>query len=393
MQQIQQNIKAMKTKRITWGAILLFGASTLCQGQGITFVVDENLPAPEKVIKMYEEKDIAYTIINKNGIPREQHHVVKTSFEGERMGYMGEDNFFKCMVQAYADHRPVVLSPDVVWIIISQGFARYVNAHSEEMRDKLVFHQGKKDIIVLSKTDILSPGADWEALLNGFSASIAQNTQGEVADLMTSTFTTTGMTERIASQITLMEAVKTYFGYYDIVTGCGIPYITLQGTPDDWRKVRAKARGLVKYGMADWFQALDPILAEFVNASEGKPDQDFWQGIVKKRRVKKLKLYKNCGSTISGTTKLDGWFLKFFPDEKGNTSEEVYFNTNMPTEMVRVPFTHQYPNAIGTDVVFEVPMELWAGIVGVAEDPKTSALTPKIGWLARMAVEKKEKEK
>ncbi len=104
----------MKTKRITWGAILLFGVSTLCQGQGITFVVDENLPAPEKVIKMYEEKDIAYTIISKNGIPREQHHVVKTSFEGERMGYMGEDNFFKCMVQAYADHRPVVLSPDVV---------------------------------------------------------------------------------------------------------------------------------------------------------------------------------------------------------------------------------------------------------------------------------------
>ena len=111
------------------------------------FVVDKDLPAPKTIIPAYDDQWVAKKIIGTAGISDELQHVVKTSFEGQRMGYMGKDNFFKCFVQAYADHRPLVLSPDVVWLIISQGFSRYVNAHTEEMRGLLVFHEGKKDLI------------------------------------------------------------------------------------------------------------------------------------------------------------------------------------------------------------------------------------------------------
>ena len=402
----------MKTKRILLCSILCLTFSTICYGQqersikkkqmteapilrhsqeGITFVVDEKLPAPQKELKMYEEKDIAFTILNKIHMPKQLHHVVKTSFEGERMGYMNEDNLYKCMLQAYADHRPLVLSPDMVWLIIAQGFSRYVNAHPEELRDKLVYHEGKMDIIVISETDILSPNADWETLLNQFSESISQNTKGEIADMITANFTTTSVAERAASQITLMETVKSYFDYYDFAGGCGFPFITLQGTPDDWQKVLDKARGLSKYGLSAWTQELEPILTEFVNASEGHPNQDFWQDIMRKRRVKNLKLYKyGCGGTGEGTTELDGWILKFFPDEKGKIQKKVQWNTDMPSEMVRVSFTHQYIAPYTGDVIDEVPMELWAGFVGYEEDPKTQAIIPKIGWLARMALEQIE---
>ena len=175
------------------------------------FVVDKNLPAPKQTITKYNDKFIIAQIINTLGVPQEEYHVLKTSFEGQSLCHLGKDNFFKCIVQAYADHRSLVLSPDMVWLIISQGFSRYVNAHPEEMRDLLVSHEGKIKLVVNSDNNILMPSGDWKRLLNEFSACVAANTKGELANVMTANFTTTGITERIASQISLMEVVKKYF--------------------------------------------------------------------------------------------------------------------------------------------------------------------------------------
>ena len=354
------------------------------------FVVDKDLPAPKTIIPAYDDQWVAKKIIGTAGIPDELQRVVKTSFEGQRMGYMGKDNFFKCFVQAYADHRPLVLSPDVVWLIISQGFSRYVNAHTEEMRDLLVFHEGKKDLVVNSNNDVLSPNADWELLLNDFSACIAENTKGELADLVTADFTTTGITERIASQISLMDVVKEYFNYLNVAISCGIPSITLKGSPDDWQKVLDKARCLKKYNLEKWARDLEVILEEFVKASKGRANQKFWQNIVKKKRVDQLQADRGCLPNLEKTTKLDGWFLKFFPNAEGETSDSVLWNTSMPEEMVRVPFKQVYVHPVTGEVVKTVPMELWAGFVGVEEDPKTRSLMPKIGWLARIADEQAE---
>jgi len=361
----------------------------LRQSKGsITFVVDEDLPAPKKHVTTYDEKGITYFIMDKVGEGEYARSVVKTSYENERMGYMGIDNLFQCMVGAYADHHPLELSPDVVWLAIGQGFARYVNAHPKELRDQLVSHEGKKDLVVWSDNDVLGPDADWEKLMQDFCDLIAQNTKGEVAEMMTSNFTTTSMTERVASQITLMETVKEYFNYLDMAGGCGFPFITLKGTPEDWQKVLDKTRGLSKYGLESWVKELEPILTEFVEASKGNPSQSFWQSIVKKRRVGKLVTEKACGMDLDGTTKLDGWFLKFFPSAWGETAKDVLWNTSMPSEMVRVDFKHQYYHPVTREVMAEVPMELWAGFVGFKEDPKTFAIIPQIGWFVRIAKER-----
>ena len=141
------------------------------------------------------------------------------------------------MVNAYADHHPLVLSPDVVWLIIAQNFSNYVNKHSEEMRDLFVEHEGKMKIVVTEGNDVLGKSGtkgDWEKLLSDFTAGVAANTKGDVAEMMTADFTTTGVTERIASQITLMDAVETFFEWWNMSVACGIPSITLTGTPDDW---------------------------------------------------------------------------------------------------------------------------------------------------------------
>lgn len=362
----------------------------------ITFVVDGELPAPKKKLTMHKDgKALADQIVgNTLKIPSKLRQVVKTSFDKDEFCYMAEDNFYKCMVQAYADHRPVVLSPDIVWLIIAQNFSAYVNANSDVMRDYFVTHEGKMDLVVDSNNDILElvGNGDWELLLNDFSACVAQNTKGDVSEMLTANFTTTGITERIASQITLIDVVKTYFNYWNLTVGCGIPYITLEGTPEDWQKVREKARGLSKYGLEKWSKELDEILTEFVKASEGTPNQAFWQDIVKKTPVGELKSKKSCGMLdAKETTKLDGWFLRFFIDKvEGTVIKEWLWAEDMPSEIVRVPFKHAYYDPATHEILKVFPMELWAGFVGVEEDAKTKALTPKIGWFARHSDEEAE---
>ena len=366
--------------------MLAFIASLANAQKGVTFEVDKDLPAPKTKLQKYDDKEIAQKIVNISAIPKELHRVVKSSFEGERLSYIADDNFYKCMVQAYADHHPLVLSPDIVWLIISQGFSRYVNAHAEEMRNLLVFHEGKMELVVNSNNDVLSPTGDWERLLNDFSTCIARNTKGELADLMTADFTTTDITERIASQVSLMDVVKKYFIYTNIAAGCGIPSITLEGTPDDWQKVLDKVRCLKKYKLEKWASDLEEILMEFVKASKGKPNKKFWKNIVKKRRVDQMKSEKGCLPSINSTY-LDGWFLKFFPNELGETRDSVMWDVDMPQEIVRVSFRHVYTDPDTGVPIDTIPMQLWAGFVGIEEDAKTRALTPKIGWLARIADE------
>ena len=60
---------------------------------------------------------------------------------------------------------------------------------------------------------------------------------------------------------------------------CGIPWIELLGTVDDWKKIRANAEIMrnfdVEGKMTEWLKDLTPVLDEFVNAAEGRVDRAF----------------------------------------------------------------------------------------------------------------------
>ena len=157
----------------------------------------------------------------------------------------------------------------MVWLVISQGFARYVNAHSEDLRPKLVGHTGKMDLAIMIDNDLLNGETDWPSLIDSFSSQIEKHTKDSIAKTITSDFTTTGPVERVASQITLMESVKSYFEYIVYRIACGIPSVTLQGTAKDWQRVLEKTRQLKQYGLGAWLDSLEPILQEFVQAAEG----------------------------------------------------------------------------------------------------------------------------
>ncbi|MBR1469200.1 MAG: DUF4419 domain-containing protein [Prevotella sp.] len=358
------------------------GKKIISQSKGsITFVVDEFLEPVSKRNQHFDGSKIAYFMMKNENIREDQHGLVATSFADEKnLLSLGRDAFYQCIVKAYAKHQSVVLSPDMIWLLISQGFARYVNAHDEEMRPKLVGHEGKKQLVVETDRNLFE--AEWPKLIDQFGSQIDQHTKRDIAKTITANFTTTGPVERVASQITLMESVKSYFEYMVMRVGCGIPSITLEGTPDDWRSVLKKTKKLEPFGLETWTKSLEPILTEFIRAAEGKPRQQFWQGFVKKDRVKDLVggAYVSSGKT----TQLDGWMLKFFPNEDGLTLDSVPYTKKMPTECVRVGFKYKETDLKG-NLIGEMPMELWAGFIGAEEDVAANTLRPKIGWLVRMA--------
>ena len=366
--------------------VLALVASLATAQEGVTFVVDENLSPIDEHISMEQLTRSGSSALSgiflDEGVPGDTRAMIARSFSDDEKFYTftGKDVFFQTIVRAYAEHRPLVLSPDMVWVLISQGFARYVNAHPELLRDQLVDHSGKMDLVVQSDKDLLSGDADWEAMMSDFTAQINENTKGDIAKTITADFSTTGITERITSQITLMETMKSYFDYVVHYIACGIPSITLTGTPQDWQKVVEKTRQLEQYGIGQWTQSLMPILTEFVRASKWSPNQAFWQEMVKRGRTDEL---AGGRCDLRKPTKLDGWILKFFPDENGQTPDQVPHNHKMPSERVYVDFKYQVIGPLDGTVLQDTPLQLIAGFIGTEVDTLTHALTPKMGWVVR----------
>ena len=350
----------------------------------ITFVVDENLtPFYNPFMRLYTGESIAKYILSEEQIPKDAQRIIATSFSDENnLRHMGKDAFYRCVVDAYANHQSVTLSPDMVWLVISQGFARYVNAHAEELRPKLVNHEGKMDLAIITNKDLLTENVDWPSLIDDFSSQIDKYTKDGIAKNIISDFTTTGSVERVASQITLMESVKSYFEYIVYRIACGIPTITLQGTVEDWQRVLEKTKCLKQYGLESWVNTLEPILNEFIQAANGHPNQAFWKSIVKKQNITEL---KGGACSPDNPTELDGWLLKFFPDESGQTLDKVKHTKEMPSEYVRVNFKYRVVNLANGNLISETPMELWAGFVGAKVDTTSNMLIPKLGWLVRVA--------
>ena len=348
----------------------------------ITFVVDEDLPAPTgfQTYQIVEGKSIGRYLLNDNRSAPPQ--VLATSFgDEEKFCYLGKDVFYRALVEAYAGHRPLILSPDMVWMMISQGFAGYVNAHPEELRHLLVDHEGKIDLVVEKNNEDPWDAASWEAVVDSFCLVIMQHTRGDLAETLTKDFSTTGRAEHVASRVALMKAVESYFNYVVIAIVCGIPHITLEGTPDDWRQVLARTKTLEQFGLKSWTDCLTPVLEQFVKAAEGEPEQDFWQDIVRQKRVGEL---RGGGCSLEQPTELDGWFLVFFPDKDGNIRKSVKHTENMPSEQVHVAFKYiQIDPESGETIT--TPLALTAGFIGTDVDEKTKTLRPRLGWMVSLA--------
>ena len=322
------------------------------------------------------------------------------SFKNRSLVDGGENPFFSMVCLAYAEHRPIVLSPDIMWILICNGFSQHVNREPDRFREYLVSHEGKKTLEITTDLETTTSHK-----VEMFAALIGENTKGDLDKLLTCNFSTTGMVERMTSQITLMDAVKPYFEYVEHLSGCGIPSVTLEGTPDDWKLLREKTRELGKYGVKEWTDRLDPILKEFVAASEGKPNVEFWWDMAIKGRPLDFHLKSDGCIPLYDATQFDGWFLEFIPfdltwkrnsdnifeelslepfeyDSYGVRPKSIAYGHKLPPIMTSVPVTQHIEDVLG-NIIQTNYLEVRAGIVGLTQDVETMTLRPEIGWLVK----------
>lgn len=278
---------------------------------------------------------------------------------------------------AFDEHLPLVLSPDDVWLCIAQAFAHHVEQHAEALRGRFVRHPGKVEIIVIrDEFRRGSPDNDWPGVFGEFSDAIAAHI-GKQRDLVVADFSTTGPVERAASEVVLMAAMKQYFAY-TVLTRCGIPRVTLLGTPDDWASIRRRAAHLAEYDLGPWIEALMPILDQFHAASSGQPDPEHWRSFYR-------------FESGSGGDRATGWINTLFPFVQRPGTDQLEANpaaidwrrrhapapAQFPSGLAIAPFIWDY---LGT----QIPMEFVAGFAGVSQDPDL-AVRPAIGWAIRDA--------
>lgn len=285
--------------------------------------------------------------------------------------------FFAAHV-AFVEHRPLVLSPDIIWLTILQGVAQHVHLHAERLRSVLVAHEGKKKLEVAVDIDPDSPETDWSLAVDALTVLLER----EVTWIspLKSDFSTSGPIEKLVSQITLLDVFESYYDYV-VLAGCGFPEITLTGTTDDWLSLRNKIDLLEPFQLDFWLPHLRGILDEMYNASQNIVHLDFWRDMYKKQE-------------IYGAELCSGWLLKFVPyfrdfrrgtytvlnpmldpecerEFRGATSEVL------PPGLSVVPFRCVDRNDKPR------PMEIIGGFTGVEQDDTTFALQPKIGWAVR----------
>jgi Domain of unknown function (DUF4419) len=178
---------------------------------------------------------------------------------------------------AFAQHRPLVLSPDAVWLTIAQGVAQHVRLHAEELRGRLVRHEGRKRLTIV-RDAIPDDAQAWASAVVEFRGLLADEIGSGRARLFECDFSTSTEVERLASQIVLLDAYSPYFSYW-MTCVCGIPEITLLGTVEDWRRIRARLDVIAELDLGFWCRSLVPIVDQFVRAASGKADVAFWRRI------------------------------------------------------------------------------------------------------------------
>lgn len=261
--------------------------------------------------------------------------------------------------------------------MIIQGFSHHIENNSEKLRSKFVNFEGQKKLHV--KREDLNfyemTVDDWqEQIFPEFVSKISENTGQEIVNTLTPNFTTTTPISLAVGQISIMSSMKNYFKYKLSLCGCGLPYVTIEGSLEDWEKILNKLDDLKQYDLEWWINNLSPIISKIIETKKGNVDKKFWKSMI---RIKD-------GKGLYDPGFVDGWFTKFFPytDDGEKIDGPIYDGVDLPHEMLPVPFELRIVDS-GIETIYNC--QFLAGFVGVTQDKKSSSLKPEIGWFIRYA--------
>jgi hypothetical protein len=221
--------------------------------------------------------------------------------------------FVATVFKAYSKHYPLELSVEDIWVAIAQGIGIHLNENAEKYRQLMVSHEDKKTLTVAVDHFLLPdsvrpkygdksiPAVNWTAFVRQMGELIKKDMKTDLATLLTTPFSNTTIIEQAVFDCTLMDTVKSYYNYRASIL-CGIPQVTLRGSPEDFQQVIDRVNDL-KAIFTDfhwWLNTLLPHLQHLKATAEGNPDIYWWQ-----------KICDYMGG--SGVNELTGWLADFIP--------------------------------------------------------------------------------
>lgn len=283
---------------------------------------------------------------------------------------------------AYINHYPVRIKPDDIWLLIVQAFSHHVNNNSEELRNMLVNFEYKKTIEIENNiNDIRDIN---KSLLEKFSKDINEKLKEylgeELLETLTPNFSTTNYDTSIVCKISIMAVFKKYFNY-TMLRGavCGIPYIILEGTAEDYEKIVDKAKKLKKYEFEWYIDRIIPHVQKMAEAKNGKVDINFFRNVIQNKEETE---YHSNDCLPGGYEEQEyfvrGWILSFFAYDKENSK---FYNDRIKLEefeklasqWLNVPFQVKTGNEV-------VNLEYNVGFYGCDQNKKLEVF-PVIGWI------------
>ena len=300
----------------------------------------------------------------------------------------GKKSLIRGLMDAYGSHYPITVTPDMILLLFLQGYSRFMEKNSEKLRHIYVNFEGKKTLTV--KREGITPETakpeDWQGIVDEFTQKIKGEIGENIISNLESNFTTTNPITLATSQMSIMSAMKNYFVYKAIMCVCGISSITLEGSLEDWQKIKQKFEFFSKeeFGLNSWIKHLIPIIDKIIetkiyynqNKEINNEIRNFWKDMI---RVKREGCYR--------PDVIDGWIIKFIP----NLSEgepKVYDklkDNDIPDQILSCPLKLIFSNGIKT---IEYDCSLASGFYGMLQDKITSNVKPVIGYA--IVVENKE---
>ena len=246
----------------------------------------------------------------------------------------GDYGFFTAIYHCYNHHWGLKTIPDDWWYTIIRTVAIAIDKHSKEdaIRKFFVDHEGKKQLTVYVNPCKIDYASFYRQMTNLIQSNIKVE---NYVNTVRSNFSTSTDTHRIVSEITIMSSMQEFFEYR-MATLCGIPFVEMEGTEEDWLMLKSKLIELKKMlqpihekiGLNEaWWMKVEMICDKLIETYRDNGDKEWWSKIFSSH-------HSGFGSGGSSVT-YDGWFVRdLMMLESGKSFRSI------PSGLVSVPLTY-----------------------------------------------------
>ena len=230
---------------------------------------------------------------------------------------------------------------------------------------------------------------DWSGIFDELTKKIKGEIGESIISNLECNFTTTNPVTLTTSQISIMSAMKNYFKYELVMIECGIRSITLEGSLEDWKKIKSKFEYFLEkeFDLYHWIIILIPIIDKIIetksyydqNQAITEEIRDFWKDMIR--------INKGFGCQPGA---LDGWIIDFIPD----LSKEfpIIYNElkedEIPDQIISCPVKLIFQGILSKT---EYDCSLESGFYGMVQDETTYNIKPVIGYALVVEDEKVKK--